>query len=99
MADAATRALVWIATHGPIAWASNWHSRVDEAVLNDALFEEPLTLAAVLPWRVSSATPSPLFPDIPSVESPTPVAERSETSRAPTASADSESTSSKSPAL
>lgn len=99
MVDAATRALVWIATHGPIAWASNWHSRVDEAVLNDALFEEPLTLAAVLPWRVSSAKPLPSFPDIPNVLCQAPEVERSETSSAPTASADSESTSSKSPAL
>ena len=96
MANPTTRALMWLVTHGPVALASNWHSRVDEAVLNDALFEEPLTLAAVLPWRVSSATPSPLFPDIPSVESPTPVAERSETLFAPIASADSASTSSKS---
>lgn len=96
MADVATRALVWIATHGPIAWASNWHSRVDEAVLNDALFEEPLTLAAVLPWRVSSAKPLPSFPDIPNVICPTPAAERSETLSAPIASADSASTSSKS---
>lgn len=78
MVDTAARALVWIATHGPIAWASNWRSRVDEAVLNDALFEEPLTLAAVLPWRVSSATPRPSFPEIPGVPCPAPATERRE---------------------
>lgn len=97
MADTTARALSWIATNGPIAWAANWNSRVNEALLRDALFDEPLTLAAVLPWRASSAKPLPSFPDIPSVLCPAPEVERSETSSAPTASADSASISSKFP--
>lgn len=96
MAKPTTRALVWLATHGPVAWASNWNARVNMALLHDALCDEPLTLGAVLPWRVSSATPLPSFPDIPSVICPAPEAGRSETLIAPIASADSASTSSKS---
>lgn len=78
MVDMAVRALSWIATNGPIAWAANWNSRVHEALLRDALLDTPITLAAVLPWRVSSAKPLPSFPDIPNVICPTPAAERSE---------------------
>jgi hypothetical protein len=47
-----TRCLAAIATHGPVAWAADWHDRVVIASLREAFEGRLLGLADVLPWPV-----------------------------------------------
>lgn len=47
-----TRLLATVATHGPVAWAADWHDRVVIASLREAFEGRLLGLADVLPWPV-----------------------------------------------